>query len=30
MRIRTGWGLLICGVVLAACTANAPKGPPRR
>jgi hypothetical protein len=27
MRIRTGWGLLICGVVLAACTANAPKGP---
>jgi hypothetical protein len=27
MRIRTGWPLLICGVVLAACTANAPKGP---
>jgi hypothetical protein len=27
MRIRTGWGLLICCGVLAACTANAPKGP---
>jgi hypothetical protein len=27
MRIRTGWGLLICCAVLAACTANAPKGP---
>ena len=27
MRIRTGWGLLICCVALAACTANAPKGP---
>ena len=27
MRIRTGWGLLICCVVLAACTASAPKGP---
>ena len=27
MRIRTGWGLLICGVVLTACTANGPKGP---
>ena len=27
MRIRTGWGLLICCVVLTACTANAPKGP---
>jgi hypothetical protein len=27
MRIRTGWGLLVCCVVLAACTANAPKGP---
>ncbi len=27
MPIRTGLGLLICGVVLAACTANAPKGP---
>ena len=26
MRIRTGWGLLICCVVLTACTA-APKGP---
>jgi hypothetical protein len=27
MRIRTGWGLLICCVALAACTAKAPKGP---
>jgi hypothetical protein len=27
MRIRTGWPLLICGVALAACTANAAKGP---
>jgi hypothetical protein len=27
MRIRTGWGLLACCVVLAACTANGPKGP---
>ena len=27
MRIRTGWGLLICGVVLTACTAGPPKGP---
>jgi hypothetical protein len=27
MRNRTGWCLLICGVVLTACTANAPKGP---
>jgi hypothetical protein len=27
MRIRTGCGLVICCVVLAACTANAPKGP---
>jgi hypothetical protein len=27
MRIPAGWGLLICGVALAACTANAPKGP---
>ena len=28
MRIRTGgWGLLICCMVLTACTANAPKGP---
>jgi hypothetical protein len=27
MRIRTGWGLLICCVVLAACTASAPTGP---
>ncbi len=27
MRIRTGWGLLACCAVLAACTANAPKGP---
>ena len=27
MHIRTGWGLLICCVVLAACTASAPKGP---
>jgi hypothetical protein len=25
--VRTGLGLLVCGVVLAACTANAPKGP---
>jgi len=27
MRIRTGWGLLICCAVLAACTAGGPKGP---
>ena len=27
MRIRTGSGLLICCVVLAACTASGPKGP---
>jgi hypothetical protein len=27
MRIRTGGGLLACCVVLAACTANGPKGP---
>lgn len=27
MRIRTGWCLVICGVALAACTANGPKGP---
>ncbi len=27
MRIRAGWGLLICCAVLTACTANAPKGP---
>jgi len=27
MRIRTGPGLLICCVVLAACAANTPKGP---
>ena len=27
MRIRTGWGLLACCMVLAACTANGPKGP---
>ena len=27
MRLRTGWPLLICCAVLAACTANAPKGP---
>ena len=27
MRNRTGWGLLICGALLTACTANAPKGP---
>ena len=27
MRIRTGPGLLICCVVLAACTASGPKGP---
>jgi hypothetical protein len=27
MRIRTGWGLLICCVALAACTASGPKGP---
>jgi hypothetical protein len=27
MRIRTGCGLLICCVVLAACTASGPKGP---
>jgi hypothetical protein len=27
MRIRTGWGLMICCAVLTACTANAPKGP---
>ncbi len=27
MRIRTGWGLLICCAVLAACTAGPPNGP---
>jgi hypothetical protein len=27
MRLRTGWGLLICCAALTACTANAPKGP---
>jgi hypothetical protein len=27
MRIRTGGGLLICCIALAACTASAPKGP---
>ena len=27
MRIRTGWGLLISCMVLAACTASGPKGP---
>jgi hypothetical protein len=27
MRIRTGWGLLICCAVLTACTAGPPKGP---
>lgn len=27
MRIRTGWGLLICCAVLTACTANARQGP---
>jgi hypothetical protein len=27
IRISTGWGLLACCVVLAACTANGPKGP---
>jgi hypothetical protein len=27
MRIRTGWCLLICCAVLAACTAGPPKGP---
>jgi hypothetical protein len=27
MRNRTGWPLLICCAVLAACTASAPKGP---
>jgi hypothetical protein len=27
MRIRTGWPLLICCAVIAACTASGPKGP---
>ena len=27
MRNRTGWGLLICGALLTACTASAPKRP---
>jgi hypothetical protein len=27
MRIRTGWGLLLCCAVLTACTAGPPKGP---
>ena len=27
MRLRTGWPLLICCAVLAACTASGPKGP---
>ena len=27
MRIRTTWGLLICGALLTACTAGPPKGP---
>src|SRR5215831_19481226 len=27
MPIRTGWGLVVCGLALAACAANGPKGP---